>query len=167
MPILAGDEWTAAMAAKIADPPRARVLQTVAQTIPNNAFTALNFDVEDFKVNFTHLTSGDTTYLQCVVAGLYLVSGGCYFDSNGTGVRGLKFQKNGVDVVGSGATILAVSAGWQPGPVVRPTYIDLAVNDKVTMLAVQNAGGSLNTYVALGYTQASMQAHLVQDASLR
>lgn len=167
MAILAGDEWTAAMAAKIADPPRARIYQAVAQSIPNNTFTAISFDTEDFKVNMTHLTSGDMTYLQCVVAGLYLFTGGCYFDSNGTGVRGLKFQKNGVDVPASGSTILAVSAGWQPGPSARPTYIDLAVGDKVTLLAVQNSGGALNTFASVDYSRAGMSAHLVQDASLR
>lgn len=166
MPFLAGDDLTAAQLEKIANVPRARIMATAVQTIPNNAFTALTFDLEDFKVNMEHLASGDQTYLGCLVAGLYLFTGGCYFDSNGTGVRGLKWQKNGVDVPASGSTILAVSAGWQPGPVARPVYLDLAVGDKVTLLAVQNAGGTLNTYVTADYTRANMAAVLVRDNSL-
>lgn len=165
MPFLAGDDLTAAKMEKIANVPRIRALASVAQTIPNNAFTAVNFGVEVYKTGITHSTSSNTHQFTVTVAGLYILTGGIYFDTNGTGSRALKFQKNGVDIQGSGAN----TGSWatvQTSVVARPTEVDTAVGDVITMLCYQAAGGSLGTFVTVDYAWPSFSMRLIRDNSL-
>lgn len=165
MTFLAGDELTAAELEKMANPPRCRVLGTTAQSIPNNAFTALNFPEEVYKVSVGHDTVTNTTFFSAQVAGLYVLTGGVYFDTNATGSRALKWQKNGVDIPGSGANSTPNSL-VQCAVVARPTEVELGVGDFVTLMVYQASGGSLNTYVAADYTRPSMSIRLIRDNSL-
>jgi hypothetical protein len=163
--ILSGQRVTAAMLEKMANPPRARILQSVAQSLPNVTFTAINFEEEQYKVNVGHQSSGNQTYFRIQVDGLYQLTGGCYFAQHNTGIRALKWQVNGVDVPGSGSTLTTFASG-QPGVVARTVNVELAIDDTVTLLASQNSGGALNTYVSVDYARADMSIELVRDNSL-
>lgn len=165
MSFLAGDDLTAAQMEKIANVPRIRALASSAQTIPNNAFTAVNFGVEVFKLNVTHDTVTNNHQFTCAVAGIYLLTGGIYFDTNGTGSRAIKFQKNGVDIQGSGAN----TGSWavvQTSVVARPTEVDVAVGDVITMLCYQSSGGNLGSFVTVDYAWPSFSMRLIRDSSL-
>lgn len=161
----AGDDLTAAQMEKIANVPRIRALASSAQTIPNNAFTAVNFGVEVYKLNVTHGTVTNNHQFTVAVAGIYLLTGGLYFDTNATGSRAVKFQKNGVDIQGSGANTGAW-ASVQTSVIARPTEVDAAVSDVITMMCYQAAGGSLGTFVTVDYAWPSFSMRLIRDNSL-
>lgn len=169
MTFLAGDELPSASLEKLANPPRCRVLgpvpPTTPQSLPNNTFTAIQFPIEDYKSNMTHDTVTNTTILTCTIAGKYQLEGGAYFAQNATGIRALKWQKNGVDVPASGVTNLPFTTG-QPGIAARPVEVELAVGDFVALMAFQNSGGALDVYIAVDYARPSMSARLFRDNSL-
>lgn len=162
---LAGDEITAAKLEKMSNIPRGRVLGTTAQTIANNTFTALNFPEEVYKVNVGHDPVTNTTFWSCQVAGLYELSGGVYMATNSTGVRAVKFQKNAVDIPGSGNSAQP-QTGVQTSIVARTTQVELAVSDFVTMLVFQGSGGNLDTFVGADYARPSFSIRLIRDNSL-
>jgi hypothetical protein len=165
MPFLAGQELTAAQMEKIANVPRCRVLGTTAQSIPNSTFTAISFPEEVYKVNVGHDTGANPTFFSCSVAGLYFLTGGVYMATNSAGARALKWQKNGVDIPGSGNT--AQPQGGIETPILaRPIEVELAVTDFVQLLVLQASGGSLSTSVAADYTRPSMSIRLIRDNSL-
>lgn len=165
MAILSGQKITATMLEKMANVPRCRAVQGTLQSIPNNTFTSLNFETEEYKYLVGHNTSGNTTFFSCQVAGLYRLSGGAYFAQHGTGIRALKWQKNAVDIPASGSTQTSFSTG-QPGVVARTIEVELAVADFVTLMAFQNSGGALDTYVAADYARSDMSIELIRDNSL-
>lgn len=162
---LAGDEITAAKLEKMSNPPRIRLLGVTAQTIPNSTFTAINFTEEVYKVGITHSTSTNTHLVTCDVAGLYMLTGGVYMATNAAGPRALKWQKNGVDIPGSGMSAQPQS-GVQTPIVARPTEVQLAVGDNVSLLVSQGSGGNLDTFVSADYARPSMSVRLFRDDSL-
>lgn len=165
MTFLAGQELDAVQLEKMANLPRCRAVATVAQSIPNNTWTAISFPAEDFKYNIGHDTVTNPTFFSCQVAGLYRLSGGACWDTSGTGVRALKWQKNGVDIAASGSSMLGYSSG-QPILCARTIEVQLAVTDYVMLMTSQNSGGALNTYVAVDYAKSHMSICLIRDDSL-
>lgn len=165
MTFLAGAKLTAAQLEKIANPPRCRVRATAAQTIPNSTFTAISFPVEDYKINVGHDTVTNPTFFAAQVAGLYFLTGGVYMATNTSGARALKWQKNGVDIPGSGNSAQP-QTGVQTPVVARPTEVQLAVSDFVQLLVFQGSGGNLDTFVGADYAQPSMSIRLIRDDSL-
>jgi hypothetical protein len=161
----AGDKITASDFNKVADIPRCRALATAAQTIPNSTFTAISFPAEDYKVLVGHDTISNPTFYSCQVAGLYALSGGVYMATNSTGVRALKWQKNGVDIPASGNSVQP-QTGVQTPIMARVTEVQLAVGDFVTLLVFQGSGGNLDTYVGADYARPSMSMRLIRDDSL-
>lgn len=166
MAFLAGAELTAAQMEKIANPPRARVLGNAAQTIANNTFTALRFPEQVYLQSIGHDPVTNPTFFAAQVAGLYALNGGGYMAANTTGIRAMKWQKNGVDIPGSGSSQLPVTGGSQTGVVARPVEVELAVTDFVTLMIFQNSGGNLDTYIAVDYARPSMSIRLIRDNSL-
>ncbi len=165
MPFFAGEKLNAAEVEKVANLLRSRVLGTTAQTIPNSTFTAVSFPEEVYKYNVGHDTVSNPTYFSSQVAGLYALSGGLYMATNATGARALKWQKNGVDIAGSG-NLAQPQTGVQTPIVARPIEVQLAVGDFVTLLVSQGSGGNLDTYVGVDYARPSMSIRLIRDDSL-
>lgn len=165
MAFLAGQELSASQLEKIANPPRARVLGNAVQTIPNNTFTAIRFPEQVYLHQIGHDPVSNPTFFSATVAGLYELAGGVYLATNATGSRALKWQKNGVDIPGSGSNVIA-QTGVQTGIVARPIEVELAVSDFVTLLVFQGSGGNLDTYVAVDYVRPSMSIKLIRDNSL-
>lgn len=165
MTFLSGDDLSAAAMEKIANPPRARVLNSVAQSFANNTFVELSCTEQDFVYNITHDAVGNPTRFTITVDGIYLLTGAICFGTNGTGIRAAKWQRNGVDISGGGSNMVAYTPG-QPLILARSTMISLQPGDYVSLLGFQNSGGALSTYVGADYIRSEMSIRLVRDNSL-
>jgi hypothetical protein len=138
-------------------PAWAELRQTTAQTLANNTWTALNFQTEESDSIGGHSTSTNPSRFTCgaLFAGTYEFSGGCAFVSNSTGVRNLRWAKNGSLVNGSGVSFPANPSPGQTILPARTKKIALAAGDYVELQAIQTSGGNLDTFV-IDYTQPSM-----------
>lgn len=165
MPFFAGDDVPAATMEKIANPPRARVLANAAQNFLNNTFTEIIFQEQDFVYGITHDPIGFPTRFTATVDGIYFLTGGMAWGTNGTGVRALKWQKNGVDIPGGGSNVGAYTPG-QPMVAARPTMVSLSVGDYVCLLGSQSSTVTLASYVSVDYIRPDMSIRLIRDSSL-
>lgn len=122
---------------------RASAYNNAVQSIPNNAWTAIAFNSEDYDQGSMHSTSSNTSRITIPAnhAGLYLMTAQVAFDNNATGFRGAAFYKNGavlytseqsVPLTGS-LTIVNISA-----------LAVLAVADYIELFVYQNSGAALN-----------------------
>jgi hypothetical protein len=131
--------------------PAAELRQTVAQSIPNGALTALTFTTEDLDDDPAgsggHSTSVNTTRFTAVYAGWYLIGGVVAFTASAVGTRATAWAVNGTNVNSSSVLVSASSAFGAriPAPSMR---VFLNVGDYVELLAFQSTGGALNTEVA-------------------
>lgn len=139
--------WTRASGAWVETPnqPRAQMTQTVAQSIPNNAFTAMTFSTEEFDSHNGHSTSLNTSRYTAQRAGKYVFNGGPSFGPNATGGRGTWWAKNGTAVNGSQILIPNNGAGLSTNVPGRGVFVDMAINDYVELFAYQNSGGALSS----------------------
>jgi hypothetical protein len=128
-------------------PPRARLVQTVAQSIPNGAFTSVTFDTEPIDSDAGHSTVTNTSRYTCTVDGLYLVSGNYSCAANATGRRGAALALNGAQVDGS-LTLAVTTATGSPGVPTPTVLIQLVAGNYVELQVYQDSGGALNTSVA-------------------
>lgn len=136
-------------------PPRARLRQTSAQSIPNNTYTSLTFNAEDYDSHNAHSTSSNTSRYVAQVAGYYQVSGKVAWAGNTTGRRASAWAVNGTQINGTEVAIAATSAAAIEHPAVTVDVL-LAVNDFVELQAFQESGGALNTGVGSGAAQSVM-----------
>lgn len=165
MSFFSGDDLSASQLEKLANVPRARVLANAAQTIANNTFVELIFQEQDFVYGITHDAISAPTRFTATVDGVYVLTGGVAWGTNGTGVRALKWQKNGVDIPAGGSNVGAYTPG-QPMVVARPTMVSLSVGDYVCLLGSQSSGASLATFISADYIRPDMSIRLVRDNSL-
>jgi len=142
----------------LANPPIAKMRNSVAQSIPNNTNTALTWDTEDWDTVGGHSTVTNTSRYTCQsgYAGYYLVHAAVAWASNATGVRDIWVMKNGVDVPGSMITVQAPPAGvWSQ---ISETTVQLAVGDYIEAIVLQTSGGALLT--DLGGAASARQSRL-------
>ncbi len=163
--VAAGDGVTAALWNRdvrdsvnfLVGPPIALLRQTVAQSIPNNVFTVLLFDVEDLDRDGGHSTTADTSRYTAKTAGYYMVSVNVGYSANTTGGRALGLQKTtaaGVTTNVSGIVSTPASGYDAHLSITRLLY--LAVGDYVEAKTHQNSGGALNTRVVDLFSQPAM-----------
>lgn len=126
----------------------ARVYHSVDQSIPNNAWTALNFDSESFDTDTIHDTVTNNTRLTCKTAGKYLIIGQSRFNGNATGGRGLAIYRNGASI----ASVFGDAEGGNTWVKNVAAIYDLAVNDYVELTAFQNSGAPLGGTYFAGYS---------------
>jgi hypothetical protein len=141
---------------KIGVIPQARAEFTSPQGISDNTFTSLCFDTAVFDNDNvwggdpgpgTCGASGSKTKLIAPVAGVYEVNASVQWDTNSTGARVLRIQKNAsTDLVTDQRTAIGFTANS------ASTMVKLAAGDFVQALVLQNSGGSLN---ALGISTTS------------
>jgi hypothetical protein len=133
------------------DPPSVILRQTVSQSLPNNAYTALTFTTEDYDNEATasylsgvgmHDPAVNPSRMTCQTAGRYLLTGGCSFVS-GTGRRGLQWTVNGVSVPATQIIFAAGSTSGQDMPC-RVTIVSLSVGDYVELRAFQDSGAAMS-----------------------
>lgn len=133
-------------------PPLAELRQSVAQSIPNGAWTAVTFDVEDVDTDLDDAgghSSGTNTRYTARYPGWYSLAGGAAWVTNATGQRGVYWAVNGTSVNGSQVLLSAISAFETCVPA-RLVLAYLAPGDYVEMYVYQSSGGALNTAVVLG-----------------
>lgn len=151
MTVLSGQKILADHVAALQAPPIAELRQTGAQTLTTGVWTSLTFDAEVVDSAGGHSTSSNTSRYTAVIAGYYLLSGGAGFASNATGLRGVRWAKNGSSIDSSGTTEPTGSGNNMAYPA-RGILVQLSVGDYVELQAVQTTGGNLGTSVA-GYEQ--------------
>lgn len=136
------------------DPPRCDLRQSVAQSIPNAAFTSLTFTTErtDNEATASYLSgvgmhdpAVSNTRVTVQTAGTYLITGGIGFAANGTGRRGLRVLVNGVTQVDNSQIIVPATASSGFGVSGRPVYQSLSVGDYVELQAYQDSTVALTT----------------------
>lgn len=118
--------------------------QATAQSIPNNAFTAVSLDSESVDSDGGHSTSTNTSRYVFQVAGRYRVHGIASFTANATGIRAVKLNVNGSGVVISSEQIV-LPTGSVASTVLTSVPVLAAVGDYVELLVYQNSGAALNT----------------------
>jgi hypothetical protein len=148
-PILRSDQyglvqmWNGSSWVSAPNPAYAHLRQGTAQSIPNNAFTAVTFGTEDLD-NFSGHSGSSSAYI-CQRAGVYLLNGGVTHGLNATGQRVVRWALNGAAVNGSASALPSLGTGIATSLVARPIMIRLAVGDTVELQTYQNSGGALLT----------------------
>lgn len=124
--------------------PAVQVTATAIQSIATGAYTAVNFDAEDFDATAMHDLVANTSRLVCKKAGVYLACGGIPFAANATGRRGAAWFIGGTQAVGAPIALQATATGtcYVPAPT---CYLKLTVNQYVELQAWQDSGAALNT----------------------
>jgi hypothetical protein len=136
------------------DPPRCKVRQTAAQSIPTGAWTPLTFPTEDYDNEATaaylsgtgmHDPASNPSRLTAQTAGSYLCIGIIYYATNSAGVRGAKFTINGAVQPSSQTLVQASSTATRSTGVTNTNILALSVGDYVELQGFQDSGGALLT----------------------
>lgn len=121
------------------------IYRATAQSIPNNAWTVVNFDSEDTDTGNMHSTSVNSFAVIINQPGLYAISGKGGFVANNTGVRAVRLTRNG-NVINGSSVIVNATQGQVTSMTTPSCYVQCALSD---VLAVQvwqqSGGGALNT----------------------
>lgn len=146
-------------------PPIAELRQTTAQSIPNAAYTPLQFNAEDVDSAGGHDNVTNNTRYTAVYAGWYQVSGGSGSVPNATGRRITALAVNGAVANGSQISPNNTGAASDTNVPTRTKLVFLNVGDYVELWLYQDSGGALNTNSAVaGVTQSSMTVKWVSNA---
>lgn len=135
--------------------PAATVRQVTLQPVPNNAWTAIDHDAEDFDLFPTggsemHSTSTNPSRLTASYPGVYGFGGQVAWAFNATGARGARWSINGTTTNEGGTLLPTVAATFGavvPAPVME---LYLSEGDYIELQAFQNSGAALNTGVTVG-----------------
>lgn len=151
-----------AIRAYVQNRPRARLQQTVAQTLTTATPTAVTFDTESIDSANGHSTSSNTSRYTCQEAGTYEISGVVAFAANASGVRFAAVYLNGTLQTDSVVTHPANSAGGQTTSVPsNAILIPMVLTDYVELFGLQASGGNLATSVGLGTPASGMTVRWV------
>ncbi len=90
--------------------PAAVLRQTVAQTIPNNVWTGVNFDTEDLDRDNGHSTVSNTSRYVAATPGFYWIAYTVVYVANTSGVRAARLRTNGTDTKATAVGRMLVSA---------------------------------------------------------
>ena len=124
----------------------ARAWASGTQNISTATATIITWNSESFDTNSYHSTTTNTGRLTVPTTGYYLLNGLIMFAPNGTGVRILDIKKNGstsVAYVEEAATTLSATAST----VQFTALVSAAANDYFEIVAYQNSGSTVATYV--------------------
>lgn len=127
---------------------------SVAQSLNNTTFTALNFDTEDNDSDNGHSTVSNTDRYTVPKSGLWQVSAGVAFAPNATGIRIIRITKNGSNVGGSGNSSPQLGGSEFSQVITRVVRVQCSAGDILRTEAWQSSGGALNT-ATTDYVQAS------------
>jgi hypothetical protein len=124
----------------------ARAYASGTQNINTATSTVLTWNSESFDSNSYHSTSSNTGRLTVPATGYYIINGLCMFNVNGTGVRIIECKKNNTTSVAyieeAATTLAATASSVQFSAVVYAT-----ASDYFEMIAYQNSGSTISTYV--------------------
>jgi hypothetical protein len=118
--------------------PAARIRRSTTQSIANDTFVAVQFDVEDFDTKKLHNIAFDLSRLRAPVGGLYQIAAAANFFVNPTGSRIFQIRKNGTTTLVSDTV-----AGSADDDAVISTLARLRAGDFVELYVKQTSGGPL------------------------
>lgn len=129
-------------------PPVAELVQSSAQSIANNTWTAITFTTETIDTHDGHSTSTNTSRWTCPTgwAGYYAVSAVLYTAAGVTGVRVCALAKNGTRYRGSVGRAEPVEDNFGNALTTGTHIIQLAVGDYVELHAIHTEGSAINTF---------------------
>lgn len=126
--------------------PACRVRQTVVQSIPNSAYTAITYDAEDYDNDGMHSTSTNTSRITCVTPGRYIIVAADSVAVSATGIRIIQVRTtlaaSGTRV---GASLLVPAQGTTNADLSTAWSDYLFAGDYFEAILFQNSGGALNT----------------------
>jgi len=137
---------------------RASVYRDSAFSVPNDAWTAIPFNLEHWDTDTMHDTVTNSERLTCKAAGVYISIGNVSWAANNVGNRMLGIRKNNSDWVAlvndqalsSGGKILLVA-----------TVMEMAVNEYVELMVWQNRGGNLDVIFSAGNSPEFMLVRII------
>jgi hypothetical protein len=150
-PIRAADLTTISQSANLK--PLVRLIQTVAQSIPNNSSLALTFAAgsEDIDTNGWHDTVTNNTRITPTIAGYYRLSA-AYHSVAHAGTCDIAFTKTGGVAVPSGQREGTTAASGLRGILANAIQSANGTTDYFEVQANQVSGGALNTGVSARLT---------------
>lgn len=122
--------------------PAARVYNSGSISIPDGTTTALTFDTERYDNDSIYDNAPYPSRLTCKTAGKYLIACHVVFYTNTSGYRKVQIRVNGATNIAMQTAI--PGAGSNDTSLSVATIYDLAVNDYVEVMVVQNSGGALS-----------------------
>lgn len=126
-------------------PPLVSANASIAQSIPNNANTAVLLDTNVLDSDNGHSTASNTSRYVLQVSGTYLVFGQVSFSPNSTGARGANIAKNGTAIVYIQPQVGSAGVA-QTTTVTFIGFVSGFAGDYVEVWAYQTSGGALNTF---------------------
>lgn len=144
------------------NPPKCKVVQTVAQSIPNSSATSITFDsaVAD---PYTMWDVALPSRITASHTGYYLLGGGASFASNSTSYRIVRWAVNGTVVQDGNVLVQPSSAGVSTRVAARSTFVLLTEGDYVELQVQHAIGSALNTSVILGDPSSAIVVFLGQS----
>lgn len=139
--------------------PIALLRQTVAQSIPNGAFTSLTFTTEDTDTAGGHDTAVNPSRYTAQTTGMYVVLGSYVSGFNNTGGRAARLAVNGAALNGSQVSVQAATASIATGIEVG-RLVSLTTGDYVEIQGFQASTVALNTSVT-AEAQSQMSVYLL------
>lgn len=134
-------KWAAASAASFAGV-QLTASSSGQQTIANNTFVKLTWDVENYDVG-GYASAGDTITIPSGKSGYYLVIARGYWDTNTSGTRHIAIYKNGTRTYQNNVTPAGTSV--YPTSMIQAVFY-AAETDTIEAYVKQTSGGSLSIY---------------------
>jgi len=120
--------------------------KSTTQTINNNTWTVVTFDVEEFDTDGLHDTVTNNSRLTAQITGKYIVACCLSFASNATGIRKLTIEKGSAGVQTS-LNIVGMSGTFATTPgsafMTVGAVTELAAGEYVELFGFQNSGAGL------------------------
>lgn len=141
------------------DRPAVRLRQTTLVSLPNNTFTSVTFQSEEFDLDPDsgsadnwHSTAVNISRITAVYPGYVKLDGGVAFAANATNQRGARWAVNGSAILASAVLLQAVGGGNVTVVPARPIRVFLNAGDYAELQGYQNSGGPLDTFVSAEYS---------------
>lgn len=127
--------------------PRCEVSRVAVQSIPNNAWTAVDWTADvDLGAMHDNVTANSNVYVRR--DGNYRSTWGVVFAANATGQRGVRILKDGSVIPGTTVLVNAASAGETALSTSWPLEMSTGANLRIEVF--QNSGGALNLQTTSG-----------------
>lgn len=125
--------------------PVGQLATTTTQSIPNSAFTGVQFNSSSLDNYAGHSNVTNNSRYTAQVAGTYILSGALIFAANATGFRELTWYRNGIELTNA-RSVWPNPSGATSGSLYLPAFpVSAVIGDYFEMFAFQNSGGALAT----------------------
>jgi hypothetical protein len=150
-----------------ANPPSFKMYQTVAQSVPTGAFTQITMDTSAWDTDSGRGIASPWSYtIPTGFSGRWTFRWKIGWAVNATGVRMTALYQNGSAVTGSQNDEQSVSAASRTTDLpASGITIPVAGNDVITVWALQDSGGALNTDVGSAGSSSYFEGQMVSLAN--